>query len=358
MTLSYADLTTRVLQFLQDTGAATYDSTETDYAIRNELKRLSRYAPVIIEGLYKIESRTGVDTAGTANKLTDSTKSQFVAADETLQKAVHNTTEDTWAVVKNYDSASVLTLSRDIMNDGDSYQIYNRYCVNKRQVNLGLTPEFLWIDSVEYPINTERNFHQTSWHTIEIDVDDSAIPDSDPTEDPPNNVRILVRFAFPQVVSQLTDWDGELSGAAAEGATTISIDGMGTTETIKVGELFNLEDHITTYTVTTEVTMVAGAGNLVFFPALEAAALNNDDITFIKSTLQPNLEDLLERMVASRAVQSNSINYINATNLGGPKTMQDYQQWINNNPLLSPVLLLRELEALAHPKSAKILART
>jgi len=354
MSLSDADLTTRILQFIQDTGAATYDSTETNYAIKNELKRLSRYSSVIVESIYHIESRTGVDTAGTASSLTDTTKSQFVATDETTQKRVHNTTEHTWAAVKNYTSSSVLVLTRDIMNSGDNYEIYNKHCANKRQIFLGDIPMFLWIDSVEYPIGTERNFTQPSWHVVEIDIED--VEDSNSTLDPPNDTRVLIRFAYPHCLSTLTDWAGELSGAAAEGVSTISIDGMGTSETINVGEMFNLEDHHTTYIVTTAVTMSSGAGDLVFFPSLEAAVLNNDDINFIKTTLQPQHEELLERMVISHLIQSNLITYIPTINVAGD-TAGRFERYINNNPLLDPTLIQRELEALAEPRIAKVFAR-
>ena len=358
--LSYANLTARVLQFLQDTGAATYDATETGYAIENEIKRLSRYAPVLIDVIFPVESRTGADTAGTASKLTDTTKSQFLSTDPTNEKVVHNIDDDTWAVITGYTSTSVLSISKDIMASGESYEIYNKRCRNEKQIYIGDMPFYLGIESVEYTIGTERYF-KISRDIIELDVDDSIILDSDSTLTTLNQVDVLVKFALPQVLCQLTDLLGAVHTGASALATSMQVKSFTDAQVVEVGEMFNIAGHRTTYMVTTELTLANQAttgSSLSFYPGLEAAATADDVITFIKSTLQPNYEDLLERMVVSRAVQSNSINYINATNLGGPKTMQDYQQWINNNPLLSPVLLLRELEALAHPKSAKVLART
>ena len=345
MALTYAQILSRTSRVLQDTGNNIFSSAELGQEIEDGLKRMAQFDPVIVEEIYKLESRTGTDTAGTANALTDTTNSQFVAVDETNQKVVHNITESTWAVVKNYTSTSVLALGRDIMNLGDVYEIYNKHCTNQRQIYLGDTPAHLWIDSVEYPLGTRRNFTQPSWNIVELDVDDSVIPDSDSTLDPPNDIRVLIRFAMPHVVSQLTDWDGELSGAAVEGATTISIDGMGTTETIEVGEMFNLEDHLTTYIVTAEVTMVAGAGDVVFYPPLEAASLNNDDITFLKTTLNSSQDNIICRLAAAKAA-INKVNLvvplseskarpyltdgsftINESNKGGPGTSNDYLQY-------------------------------
>jgi len=366
MALSYANLTSRVLQFLQDTGAAIYDSTEVGYWIEDEIKRISRFSPVLLDVIFQVESRTGSDTAGTASTLTDTTKSQFLSTDPTNEKVVHNTTDDTWAVVTAYTSTSVLSISKNIMASGESYEIYNKRCTNKRQIYIGDMPSYLWVDSVEYPIGTERNFTQISQNIIELDVEDSTIKDSNSTLTTLNPVDVLVRFAMSQILSQLTDWSGLLSADAAAGDTSVAIDGMAGSEVIKVGEMFNLSPvgaiytaHRASYIVTTALTLDGtGAGTIAsFYPPLEAAALDNCVIAFIKSTLQPSEEDLLERMVVSRAVQSDSIRHINTVPVGGMNTMARYQQWLNNNPLLNSALIQRELQSLAHPRVAKRCSR-
>jgi len=389
MALSYANILDRVEQLLQDPTNAIFSTTELGYWMEDGLKDFSRFLPVIVEAIYHIETRTGTDTAGTATALTDTSKSQFVATDETTQKVIHNTKDSTWAVVKNYTSSSVLVLSRDIMGSGDSYEMYNKQCANQKQIYLGDYPAHLWIDSVEYPIGSPRNFTQPSWNVVELEIDDSVLQDSDSTIDPPNDTRVLIRFAMPQVVSQLTAWEGEASGAAAEAASTIDIDGMGTTETIEVGEMFNMEDHLTTYIITTEVTMAEGAGSIVFYPPLESAVLNNDDITFIKTTLKPNEEALFCRLVAAKAAMSKSVIAplktmeralpnldaggftIDESNKGGPGTPTDYLNYANAERQMAAVYkdyrewgeremarVLMELERLATPRAHEEYART
>ena len=354
--LSYVNLTTRILQFLQDTGAVTYDATETGFAIENELKRLSRYSPVLIDVIFQVESRTGSDTAGTASKLTDTTESQFLSTDPTNEKVVHNITDDTWAVVTGYTSTSVLSISKDIMASGESYELYNKRCKNKRQIYIGALPFYLWIESVEYPIGTERNFVKISRDVVGLDVDDSTILDSDSTLSTLNQVDVLVRFALPQVLCQLTDLSGAVHTGASALATTMQIKNFTDTQVVEVGEMFNIAGHRTTYIVTTELTLANQAttgSSLAFYPPLEAATTADDVITFIKSTLQPNYEDLLGRMVVSRAIQSDMLRFAKS----GTPLVSNYQKIITGNPLLSPIIINRELEALASPKVAKILTR-
>jgi len=359
--LSYSNLVTRVLQFLQDTAAATYDATETGYAIENELKRLSNYAPYFVDVIFQIESRTGDDTAGTASSLTDATKSQFLAGDATNEKVVHNTTDDTWAVVKTFTSTSVLVLTADIMDDGESYEIYNKRCKNHRQVYIGDMPPYLWVDSVEYPVGTERAFRIVSRNVLELDVDDGTILDSDSTLDTLNSTDVLVKFAMPQILCRLTDLAGAVHTEGAAAAVAIQVKSFTDAEIINAGWAFNIADQSSIYVVTTALTLANQAttgSSLAFYPGLEAVASADGVITFVSTTLLPSHEDLLERMVISRLVQSDSIRYANKVAIGGPGVMRNYQVWIRDNPLLDPRNILRELEALANPRIAKVLSRS
>ena len=357
MSLSYATFLTRVSQFLQDTALSTYDATELGYGIEGEIKRLSQKNPVLLDEIFQVESRTGTDTAGTASKLTDTSKSQFLAADATNEKRIHNTTDDTWATVTGYTSASVLSLSRNIMASGESYEIYNKRCWNKKQIYIGDMPAYLWVDYYpEYPIGTERKFIQVSRDIIELDVKDSAILDSDSTLSTLNEVDVLVRFAIPQVLCQLTDLDGACTAIEPVGETTLAVKSLSGSEIIEAGELLNIAGHRTTYIVATGVTLNAGAGNIVVFPGMEAATVVDQVLTFKKSSLQPGEEDLLERMVASRAVQSDRIRWVKAIPVNAD-AFRNYQAWINNNPLLNSALIERELQALAHPRVAKNCSR-
>lgn len=353
MALSYANILDRVEQILQSLKTVASDATELGYWVEDELKRISRYIPLIVPVVFQIESRHGTDATGTASKLTDSVKSQFLAADETKEKVVHNTTDDTWAVVTGYTSASVLSLSRDIMDANETYEIYNKRCWNKRQIYIGDMPSlYRQIISVEYPVGTERNFKIYD-DVIELDVEDGTILDSDSTLSIPNEVDVLVRFAVPQLLSQLTDWAGTLSADESEDDEQIAITGMGTTETIEVGEQFHLEDHQSLYIVTTEVTMIATAGDVKFYPPLEADLATGKAITFRKSTLTPELEEILCQRVAARAMLSLTALNLNAIPKGGQGAYSRQRQWAMD--------IMAETEAtlksLCRPLPYKILSR-
>ena len=330
MAQSYATIQTRILQLLQDTSSATYDTTELGMWIEDELKRTSRYQSLLIDVIFKIESRFGTDSAGTASKLTDTSKAQFLAADATDEKVIHNTTDDTWAVVTAQDSTSILSLSRNIMASGENYEIYNKRCRNKRQIYIGDMPsEFRQkVVRVEYPIGTERNFRLLD-DVIELDVLDSTMRDSDSTLSPLNPVDVLVTFAVPHILSQLTDWSGEVDLVAgyAAGDTTIHIDGMQTSGTIEIGELFTLENHRSVYIITTAGTLASSEGDISFYPGLETTSADNDDISFRKSTLTPELEEILCQRVAARAILSNTVTKVASINPGGSGAYERERQW-------------------------------
>lgn len=336
MARTYAEMLDLIEQMLQDPNAAVYTTTNTNYWIEDGLKEFSMYAPHIVDVIFKIESRTGSDTAGTSGKLTDDTKSQFLAttseADAILlgedDKVVHNTTDNTWATVlisTNF-TTSVMTLTANIMASGENYEIYHKRCRNNKQIYIGDMPVYLWIDSVEYPVGTRRNF--TVYDDV-VEIDVNTVADSDLTATILPDIDVLIRFAVPHVLSQLTHWEGTLSAATeAAGEPEIAIAGMGDTETIEVGEEFNIEFHRTLYFVRKEDTTSGNAvAALKIFPRLEAGTITGDVITFRKSSLQPQHEELFAHLVAARAVLSNNISYINAINKGGEGTWRKYQEW-------------------------------
>ena len=125
MARSYAEITTLILQMLQDTGAATYNSAETGYWIEESLKELAVYVPHIVRMPFKIEARTGSATSTSPNNLVDATNDQFLATDDDNEKVVYNTTDKTWAVITSYSTAEQVGLSNDIMASGESYKIFN-----------------------------------------------------------------------------------------------------------------------------------------------------------------------------------------------------------------------------------------
>ena len=324
--MTYAQIQTRTLQLLQDTGGATFDSTEMGYWIEDEIKRISRVRPLIVEIVFQIESRRGIDATGTASSLTDTVKSQFLAADATNEKVIHNTKKDTFAVVLTQTSTSVLTLSRDIMNTNDTYEIYNKRCTNKRQIFLGDMPPYFDVAYVIYR-GKERNFTQIGRDILELDIEDSTALDSDSTLTDPSPVDVTVGFNMAHILSQLTDQDGLLNAALSEGDTSIAIDAMGDTEIIEVGEQFHIANHRFTYIIDTQVTTGANAATISFQPPAEADASNDDAITFIQSTLTPELEEMLVQRLAARAVLSDQLVIIKGIPKGGRQTGSELRQW-------------------------------
>jgi len=322
---TYAQIQDLCEQMLQDTGAATYDTTETGYWIEESLKELATYDPHIVPVIFKIESRTGTDVTGTEGKLTDVVKNQFVAGDATDEKVVHNTTDNTWAVITANDDVDVNSLSADIMDANENYEIYNKRCWNKKQIYIGNVTDYLWIDSVEYPIGAKRNW-KVYGDVLEIDVD--SVEDSDTTKTDLPNVDVLVRFAKPHRLCQLTTLRGELTADESKGDTTVAVDGLApATGEVEIGDEFHLENHKTLYTITSATTLSGGAGDITFYPGLEANATDNDDITFTKSTIKPQHEELFCHLVAARAVLSQNITNIDAINKGGTDVWLRYQNW-------------------------------
>ncbi|KKK74041.1 hypothetical protein LCGC14_2887750, partial [marine sediment metagenome] len=137
MARTYAETRDLVEQIYQDTGNSIAGTVEWDYWIEEGLKKFSTYRPHIIEVVFKIESRYGEDNVGTSSKLSDTTKSQFLAIDATDEKVVHNITDNTYAVVLAQDSTSVLSISADIFDVNEGYRIYNKRCWKNNQINIG-----------------------------------------------------------------------------------------------------------------------------------------------------------------------------------------------------------------------------
>ena len=345
---TYAQMTTLILQMLQDTGAATYDSTETGFWTEESLKEFAKYDPHLVDVIFQVESRTGSDDAGTASSLTDAAKSQFVSSDATEEKVVHNTNDNTWAVILSNSSTSVNTLSADIMDTGENYNIYNKRCKNNKQIYIGDVTDYILVDSVEYPIGTPRNF-RVYYDVLEIDAD--SIQDSDPTLDPLNDLEVLVRFAKPHRLIQLTDVDGEvdLGAGYAKGVKTMHVDELGSTEVIEIGDEFHLENKRYLYTITAKTPLSSNEGDITFFPGLEDAVIDNDDINFITSTLKPQHEELFGHLVAARSVLSDNVNFINKVNVGDPGAWRDWQTWGERK--LAEVI--GKMESLSPPKTKR-----
>lgn len=329
MSRTHAQIIVLVLQMLQDTGASTYGSAETGYAVAESLKEFAVYDPHISSMVFKIESRTGTDTAGTSKTLTDTTKSQFTTTDDSDEKVIHNTIDNTWATATaaTASTETVITLTSSIMASGENYEIYNKRCWNKKQIYIGDVTDYLWVDSVEYPVGTKRNF-KVYGDVLEIDAD--SIADSDLTVATLPDIDVLVRFAKPHVLTSLVVLGGKVKTTTTVGATSIGVYTFTDNEVVGLGDEFYLAGQRTVYSVTLGATMTnqtSSGRTIYFYPALVAEATADIAITFVKSTLKAQHEELFCHLVAARAVLSDNIRHIDAIPKGGPDVWARYQQW-------------------------------
>jgi hypothetical protein len=340
-------MTTLVTQKLQSSGTADYTVAEVDSQIEEELKEYSTYNPHLVPIVFKIESRYGTVSSTTASGLIDANKGQFLATD--TEKVVHNTTDNTRAVISSFTSTAQVGLTRDIMALNENYRIYNKQCWNERQIYLGDVPENYIVDSVEYPIGQRRNF-KIADNVLELNVD--AVPDSNAgsTIRTPADVDVLVRFNKPHVLSQLTDWVGNVAATVAAGATTLSASALQAAGTIEVGEEFTIQYHRSTYIVAAQTTIASNTAAVSFYPPLEAAvAATTQTITFRMSSLTPRDEDVFADLTAARLAVNKAPKFINSVVIGAPNAWSNILTWGERK--LGQTL--RKLEAQTAPKVKK-----
>ena len=325
----YAAFTTLITTKLQSAGTADFSVSEVDYALEEGLKEFSTYKPHLVDVVLKVEGRYGTVSSTSTSNLVDTTKGQFVAADATNEKVIHNTTENKRAVVLSQASTAQLGLSADIMTKANAqYEIYNRFCWNQKQVYIGDVPEYIKVHSVEYPIGTRRSFRVYD-RVLEIDKDN--IPDTNSntakvTDLPDDDM--LVRFNMAHQLSQLTDWSATFSATASAAATTIGATALQGAGTLEVGSEFTIENHKTTYIVTASTTIASSAVTIPFYPPLESAVASTAWVISIrKSSLEPQFEDIFADLVASRLSINKAPKYFNAISLGGGVVYQNFLTW-------------------------------
>ncbi len=329
---NYAAMTTLVVTKLQSAGTMDFSVNEVDYAVEEGLKEFSTYKPHIVPIIFKIESRYGTDVTAAASSLTDLVKKQFVATDDDNEKVVHNTTQNTYSTVKTAGtSTTVLTLNTSLMTANDSYNMYNKKCWNNKQIYIGdVLPLINDIESVEYPIGEKRNWKILSEGVLEIDVD--YVPDSNAnttvvTSLP--NVDVLVRFYRPHILNSMSTLTGTVAGTVGvAGASTISVTLAASAMTVEEGSEVNFATHKQAYIVTTNaVSSSASVAALTIYPPFEAAVGSAAAVTFIKSTLNPEEEEIFADLVASRLAINKAPKYFNAISLGGGSVWQNFLTW-------------------------------
>jgi len=346
MSRSYAAMTTLVVTKLQSSGTADYSVAEVDYQIEECLKEFSHYKSHLVPVVLQIESRYGTASATAASALTDTNKGQFLTTDAANEKVVRNTTDNTWAVISSVASTAQVGLTRDIFVVNENYRIYNKQCWNERQVNLSGMPENYEVDSVEYPEGERRNFTIVD-NILEVAVDSVEDSNAGSTITTLPNVDVIVRFNKPHVLSQLTDWAGNVAATVAAGATTLAASSLQTAGTIKVGEEFTIQYHRSTYVVAASATIAANTAAITFYPPLEApVAATTHTVNFRMTSLSPKDEDIFADLAAARLAVNKSPKFINSVVIGAPNAWSNIMTWGERK--LGNVI--RKLESETKPK--------
>ena len=347
MSRSYTAMSTLITQKLQSAGTADYSVSEVDNQLEDSLKEFATYQAHLIPIIFKVESRYGMASTTSANNLVDTAKGQFLATDDNNEKVVHNTNDNTWAVVSSFSSTAQVGLTGDIFIKDEQYRIYNKYCWNKRQIYVGDVPENYKIDSIEYPIGQKRNWALQENSVVELDVDFVEDSNAGTTLTILPDVDILVRFSKPHILSQLTDYAGTFAATAAAAATSLSATALKGAGTIEVGEEFTVQYHKAVYIVAASATITANTAAISFYPPLEAAVGSTATVlTFRQTSLNPAHEELFADLVAARLIINKAPKFMNAVNVGGGAVWSNYMAW--GNARLTETL--SKLRRLSPPK--------
>ena len=333
MPRTYSDISTLISTKLADTAVSEFVAGEVNYQIEESLKEISEHFPHTIEAVYKVESRYGVPSSTSASALIDATKGQFLSADSTDQKVVYNASRQTWAVITGFTSTAQIGLSADIFpNTTDSYYIFNRMSRNSKQVYVGNMIEISEPVKAEYPANYwPRRWRNVSWQqggkVLEVEIDFNPDDSDSDTSNYAARLDVLVEFRKPHILSQLTDWAGALSASALVSATALALTSLQSAGTIEEGEEITIPGHRSTYVVVADTTIASNTATVEIQPPLERAANTATVINFTKSTLTPQLEDIVSDHAAAKLALNHAIKFANSISIGGGNVGVNYLQW-------------------------------
>lgn len=345
MARSYAAMTTLIRGKLNQSATTVFSVDDVNNQITDSLKELSTYAPHLVPIVFQVESRFGACGSTSANNLIDSSKGQFASTDDDNEKVVHNTTDNTYAVISSFSSTAQVGLTADIFVSGENYRIYNKQCWNSKQIYLGGLPEQYDVESVEYPIGQKRNWRIFD-QVLELEVDTVEDSNAGSTVSQLPNVDVLVRFNKPHVLSPLTDTAGKMAATAAAAATSISLTSLQGSGTINVGEEFTIQYHRSTYIVAASATIASSAATVTFYPPLERAiASTAQTITFRMTSLRPEHEDIFANHVAGALLLDKATKYANSATTGRDPV---YNYTVLGNSLVGDALT--RLKRMQQPK--------
>jgi len=327
-------------QKLQDTGNAVFSPTEIDLGITEGLREFGQYRPYIYKAEFNLESRKGTASATTASALVDTTLDQFLSGD--VGKWIYNETDRTWAQVTAYVSATQLTLSKDIMASGESYQMFNKGCTDSKEINLEAPQQadgalgsrlFDWlaIEKIEYPIlqDPPSFLRRGQWEMqennilrLKVDAEPPNTKDSDAADE------VWIYFKLMHWLSKLTTLLGKIDLVAgyAAGVTTVHIDDMTASDVILKGQSFKIDGVRGIYVADYQRTLTSGESDVTFFPPLSDATVDDTTVRFISNTLDFQSEGLFADLVAGKVAMSKARSYINKINYG-PNPYRYMWEW-------------------------------
>jgi len=327
-----AQIIDAIESILDDTSNATWSAARLGLLLDDAITEVSEAIPYIMRDTYQIESRTGTASSTSSGNLVDATKSQFVSGD--TGKVVYNTTDHTWAVIETVTSGTTVALSADIMASGEGYEIYNKGCWSKKQINISNSSDFLKVLYAVYPVDRQlyttpsnkRNvtlYDQNKILELDIDyVEDSGISTSFKDVD--------VFFARQHKLNPNVDLGGQANAEIAAAATSATIktltdaDSYVYKDTLFTVALASGISSRYTYRVLADAAISTNTAAISWFPAMEAVVAADAVVTFIGSTLTPELERIVVQIVAGEALMSESIDLATSLIQGSSSSSQFY----------------------------------
>ncbi len=337
----YSTMVDLISSKFQDASNAVLTDAEIELFMAEGEREISQYHPHIFKAEFNLESRVGTATATTAGALVDTTNDQFLSTD--VGKWIYNSTDRTWAQVTAYVSATQLTLSKNIMASGESYQMFNKGCTDSKEFSIAAPQQpdgalgarlfdYLYIEKIEYPIlqDPPSYLNPGQWELQENNIIRLKVgSEPDNTKNTLAQDEVWVYFALQHKISRLTTLLGKIDLAAgySAGDTTIHVDDLQSSGTLYKEQEFTIDGVRGIYIVDYQRTIASNETDISFYPPLMDAVVDDVTVRFINSTLDYKLEGIFADLVVGRAAISKARYYINRVNVGGGAVWQQLMAW-------------------------------